>query len=134
MTAAQRNAAATTPTAPGSEPTDGRTPLVPRPDRTTAGLRSALSRLAPHQLPDMERQMEEALNLAARSGTLAPLTQFLDSWAVTVEITRVPETAARLREAEYTVRTAPGDAPAWRTAMNEIRDLRAAAWDAIAAR
>ncbi|MGW7416400.1 DUF6247 family protein [Streptomyces sp. NPDC054863] len=131
---AQRNAAATTPAAPGSEPADGRTPLAPRPDRTTAGLRSALVRLAPHQLPDMERQMEEALNLAARSGTLAPLTQFLDSWAVTVEIIRVPETAARLREAEYTVRTAPGDAPSWRTAMNEIRDLRAAAWNALAAR
>ncbi|WP_433547074.1 DUF6247 family protein [Streptomyces sp. CA-294286] len=130
---AQRNAAATTPSVTGSEPDDGRTPLLPRPDRTTAGLRAALARLAPQQLPEMERQMDEALSLAARTGTLAPLTRFLDGWAVTVEIIRFPRAAARLREAEHTARSVRQDDPAWRTAMDEIRDLQTKARKALAA-
>lgn len=106
-------------------------PLLPRPDRSTAGLRAAVARLTPHQLPEMERQMEEALSLAARTGSLAPLTQFLERWAVTVEIARIPSTAARLREAEYTVRSANQAGSAWREAMEEISAIRREAWAAL---
>jgi hypothetical protein len=77
--------------------------------------------------------MEEALSLAARTGSLAPLTQLLETWAVTVEIARTPATAARLREAQHTARSVRQDDPAWRTAMDEIRDLHTAAREALAA-
>ena len=120
MTAAQR--AADTATAE---------PLLPRPERSTAGLRKAVARLTPHHLPEMERQMDEALSLAARTGSLAPLTQFLEAWAVAVEIARIPSAANRLREAEYIVRSVRQDDPAWRTAMDEIGRLNTAARKAL---
>lgn len=115
-----------------STPVDATAPLLARPDRTTASLRAAVARLVPQQLPEMERQLEEALSQAARTGGLAPLTSFLDSWAVTVEIARTPATAARLREAEYAVRAAGPGSAEWRTAMDEIRAVQEGAREALA--
>ncbi|MFI5807185.1 hypothetical protein [Streptomyces sp. NPDC051561] len=115
-------------------PSPASQPLLPRPDRTTAALRSAVARLMPAKLPEMEHQTEEALSLAARTGTLAPLTSFLESWAVTVEIARIPAAAEQLRAAEYKVRAVRPDDPAWRTAMDEIGQLHATARDALATR
>ncbi|MDW8810496.1 hypothetical protein P1P68_38285 [Streptomyces scabiei] len=103
------------------------TPVVPRPQRTPPALRAALARVAPHRLHEMERQKDEAITLAARTGSLGPITRFLESWAVTVEIARHPATAARLYTAEHTARTVDHDDPAWREAMHEIRDLHATA-------
>jgi hypothetical protein len=108
-------------------------PLIPRPDRTTAALRTAVARLMPAQLPEMERQMEEALSLAARTGTLAPLTAFLDSWAVAMEIARIPASAERLRDAEYAVRSAGPGSAEWRSAMEEIGAVQGEARRALAA-
>ncbi|MGW1669370.1 DUF6247 family protein [Streptomyces sp. NPDC002324] len=101
--------------------------VAARPERTPGALRAALERVAPHRLGEMERQKDEAITLAARSGSLGPITRFLETWAVTVEIARIPATAARLRTAEHTARTVDHDDPAWREAMDEIRDLHAEA-------
>ncbi|MFF0740894.1 hypothetical protein ACFYVL_10875 [Streptomyces sp. NPDC004111] len=124
-------AAATAEQTTGERPGSAAVPLLPRPDRSTAGLRGAVALLTPHQLPELERQMEESLSLSARTGSLAPLTQFLDAWAVTVEIARIPSAASRLREAEYTARAVRPDDPAWRTAMQEIQDLHDAARESL---
>ncbi|MFF6781293.1 DUF6247 family protein [Streptomyces sp. NPDC012510] len=105
--------------------------VVPRPERTPPALRGALERVAPHRLAEMERQKDEAITLAARSGSLAPITRFLETWAVAVEIARVPASAARLHAAEHTARTADHDDPAWREAMDEIRDLHRAALESL---
>ncbi|MBA4864887.1 hypothetical protein H1V43_26760 [Streptomyces sp. PSKA54] len=98
-------------------------PLIPRPERTPAALRVALAQVAPHRLAEMERQKDEAIALAARTGSLGPIVQFLETWAVVVEIARVPAMAARLRAAEYTAQSVDRDDPAWRTAMDEIHAL-----------
>lgn len=107
-------------------------PTAPRPERTPAALRVALAQVAPHRLGEMERQKDEAVALAAQTGALGPITQFLEAWAVTIEIARMPAPAARLRAAEYTAQTTERDEPAWRAAMNEIRDLHIAAGKALA--
>ncbi|WP_406456234.1 hypothetical protein OH768_22325 [Streptomyces sp. NBC_01622] len=106
-------------------------PLIPRPERTPAALRVALAQVAPHRLPDMERQKDEAIALAARAGSLGPITQFLETWAEAIEIARIPPAAARLRSAEYTAQSVDRDNPAWRDAMNEIHTLHARARESL---
>ncbi|MFF2505095.1 hypothetical protein ACFVTY_17185 [Streptomyces sp. NPDC058067] len=106
-------------------------PLIPRPERTPAALRVALAQVAPHRLADMERQKDEAIALAASAGSLGPIVQFLETWAVAVEIARQPSAAARLRAAEYTAQTSDREAPVWRIAMDEIHTLHAAARDSL---
>ncbi|BBC34105.1 hypothetical protein SGFS_053990 [Streptomyces graminofaciens] len=106
-------------------------PLTPRPERTPAALRMALAQVAPHRLAEMERQKDEAITLAARARSLGPITQFLETWAVAIEIARIPCSAARLRAAEYTARTVDHDHPAWRGAMDEIRDLHTTARESL---
>ncbi|MFF7391717.1 DUF6247 family protein [Streptomyces scabiei] len=106
-------------------------PLVARPESTPPALRAALEQVAPHRLAEMDRQKDEAITLATRTRSLAPLARFLDSWAVAIEIARFPASASRLRTAEHTARTvAPGD-PAWREAMEEIRALHTAARESL---
>ncbi|MFD9138350.1 DUF6247 family protein [Streptomyces bottropensis] len=105
--------------------------VAARPERTPGALRAALERVAPHRLGEMERQKDEAITLAARTGSLGPITRFLETWAVTVEIARIPATAARLRTAEHAARTVGHDDPAWREAMDEIRDLHAEALESL---
>ena len=109
-------------TAQHIEPPGG--PLVPRPERTPAALRVALAQVAPHRLSEMERQKDEAIALAAQTGSLGPITQFLETWAAAIEIARIPSTAARLRAAEYTAQSVDRDNPAWRDAMDEIHSLQ----------
>ena len=106
-------------------------PLIPRPERTPAALRVALAQVAPHRLGDMERQKDEAIALAARTDSLGPITQFLETWAVAIEIARIPAAAAQLRTAEYTAQTADRHDPVWRSAMDEIRHLHSTARDSV---
>jgi hypothetical protein len=105
--------------------------IAPRPERAPPALRAALEQVAPHRLGEMERQKDEAITLAARTGSLGPITRFLETWAVAVEIARIPAAAARLRTAEHTARTVDHDDPAWREAMDEIRDLHSAALESL---
>jgi hypothetical protein len=106
-------------------------PLIPRPERTPGALRVALAQVAPHRLAEMERQKDEAISLAARTGSLGPIMQFLETWAVAVEIARIPSSAARLRTAEYTAQTVDQGDPAWRGAMDEIRTLHSSAGESL---
>lgn len=114
--------------APHFEPGE---PLIPKPERTPGALRVALAHVAPHRLAEMERQKDEAIALAAESGSLGPITQFLETWAVAIEIARVPATAARLRAAEYTAQSVDRSDPAWRDAMDEIHALHSAARESL---
>ncbi|MFF2125727.1 hypothetical protein ACFVW1_10035 [Streptomyces olivochromogenes] len=107
-------------------------PLVPRPERTPAALRVALAQVAPHRLADMERQKDEAIALAAQTGSLGPITQFLETWAVAVEIARTPASAARLRAAEYTAQSVDRGDAAWRDAMDELHAVHAWAQESLA--
>jgi hypothetical protein len=107
-------------------------PLIARPERTPAALRTALAQVAPHRLPEMERQKDEVIDLAARSGQLAPIIQFLDAWAAVVEIARLPAAAARLRAAEHAVQNLDRHDPSWQEAMADIRSLQSAARQAVA--
>ncbi|WP_274559723.1 hypothetical protein [Streptomyces spiramyceticus] len=102
-------------------------PLIPRPQRTPAALRVALAQVAPHRLAEMEREKDEVIALAAQTESLGPITQFLETWAITVEIARFPVSAARLRTAEYTAQVLDKNDPAWREAMAEIRAVYASA-------
>lgn len=106
-------------------------PLIPRPERAPAVLRVALAQVAPHRLAEMERQKDEAIALAARTAGLGPIVQFLETWAVVVEIARNPVTVARLRAAEYTAQTVDRADPAWRSAMDEIRILHTNARESL---
>jgi hypothetical protein len=75
----------------------------------------------------MERQKDEAIALVARTRNRGPITQFLETWAVAVEIARIPSTAAGLRAAEHTVQTLDQGDPVWRGAMDELRNLHSSA-------
>jgi hypothetical protein len=80
----------------------------------------------------MEQQKDAAIALAAEAGSLGPITQFLESWAVAVEIARLPVAAARLHYAEYAVQNLDRDDPARRAAMDEIRNLHTSARESLA--
>ncbi|MFE4332203.1 hypothetical protein ACFRQM_23110 [Streptomyces sp. NPDC056831] len=106
-------------------------PLIPRPQRTPAALRVAIAQVAPHRLGELEQQKDEAIALAAQTGSLGPILQFLESWAVTVEIARFPSLAARLHSAEYTVQTLDKGDPSWRKAMDVVHGLHASARESL---
>jgi hypothetical protein len=105
-----------------SEPT---TPLpggerLPRPERTPDALRVALARVAPHRLPEMERQKNEAFQLAAQTAHLGPIQGWLTVWAGEVEIERRPDLNARRHAAEQTLQTLQRHDPAWQAARAEL--------------
>ena len=106
-------------------------PTIPRPERTPSALRVALARVAPHRLAEMEQQKDEAIALAAQAGSLSPITQFLEEWAVVVEIARCPATAARLVAAERAVQSLDRDDPLWHQALADLRSIMAKARAAV---
>ncbi|MEU9197623.1 hypothetical protein [Streptomyces hundungensis] len=112
--------------------TDPGGPLIPRPERAPAALRIALAQVAPHRLTEMEEQKDEAISLAARTDSLGPIVQFLESWAVVIEIARFPAVAARLRSAEYAAQVLGREDPAWQAAMEEIRTVYLRARESLA--
>jgi len=93
---------------------------LPRPERTPDALRVALARVAPHRLPEMERQKNEAFQLAAQSAHLGPIQGWLTVWAGEVEVERRPDLLTRRRAAEQTLQTLERHDPAWRAARAEI--------------
>ncbi|UQI43879.1 hypothetical protein M1P56_05670 [Streptomyces sp. HU2014] len=93
---------------------------ISRPERTPDALRTALARLAPHRLADMERQKDEAFQLAAQSNSLGPIRGWLTIWAAEVEVERRPDLLERRRAAERAVQTCDRDDPAWLAATEEL--------------
>ncbi|QLE71892.1 hypothetical protein FGW37_10000 [Streptomyces rectiverticillatus] len=94
---------------------------MPRPERTPDALRLALARIAPHRLAEMERQKNEAFQLAAQNNSLGPIHGWMTIWAGEVEIERRPDLLARRRAAELTVQSLDRDDPAWLAAMDELQ-------------
>ncbi|MEU2870298.1 hypothetical protein ABZ769_14005 [Streptomyces olivoreticuli] len=102
-----------------AEPTAG-DEVMTRPERTPDALRMALARLAPHRLAEMERQKNEAFQIAAQSNSLGPIRGWLTIWAGEVEVERRPGLLARRRAAERLAQNLDRDDPEWRAAMNEL--------------
>ncbi|MEF3118856.1 hypothetical protein [Streptomyces chrestomyceticus] len=93
---------------------------APRPDRSPDALRLALARLAPHRLPEMEQQKNEAFELAAKSESLGPIRGWLTVWAGEIEIERRPDLLSRRRAAEHSLQTLDHDDPGWGAARDEL--------------
>jgi hypothetical protein len=108
--------------------------LIPRPEKTPDALRIALARIAPHRLPEMERQKNKAFALAAEHNTLGPIHGWLSIWAREVEIERRPDLSARRRNAEAAVQnTNNKEDPAFRPAMDELHAVETEAVQAVSA-
>ncbi|MEU0074700.1 hypothetical protein ABZ027_34970 [Streptomyces sp. NPDC006332] len=111
---------------------DHGTELVPRPERTPGAVRVALALIAPHRLDEMEKHKEEALAAALRTGKIGHLQHWLTHWAAQVEIERRPDLSARRSRALATIHgTVSKDAPAFLSAMGELRTVEDAATQAV---
>ncbi|WP_372346649.1 hypothetical protein [Streptomyces sp. KL116D] len=98
---------------------------MPRPERTPAGVRMALARIAPHRLSEMERHKEEALAAGLRSGNIQHLSSWLDWWMAEVEIERRTDLRMRRDKALAAVHESAGtDDPAYINAMAELRQIQ----------
>ncbi|GCD44845.1 hypothetical protein [Streptomyces paromomycinus] len=93
---------------------------APRPDRSPDALRLALTRLAPHRLAEMERQKNEAFELAAKTENLGPIRGWLTVWAGEIEVERRPDLLSRRRAAEHSLQTLDHDDAAWSAARDEL--------------
>ncbi|WP_110946144.1 hypothetical protein [Streptomyces avicenniae] len=100
--------------------------LIPRPERTITALKAALAVVAPDRLPEMQTEQAEAITRAIDSDTLDPLRGFLLRWTVVVEIERHPETATKLRRAEYLMQVAEDPVDSRRHALTAAEIIRAA--------
>ncbi|MFD8996779.1 hypothetical protein [Streptomyces abikoensis] len=109
---------------------DGDVPVIERPARTLAALRSALARVAPSMLPLLESERDEAFTLSAETQSVGPVNGFLLRWAMAVEIERHPGTARRLHRAEH-VATSATDDETLRAAAREVAEIKAAARQAV---
>jgi len=100
--------------------------LIPRPERTITALRAALAVVASDRLPEMQIEQAEAITGAIDSDTLDPIRGFLLRWAVVVEIERHPETAFKLRRAEYLMQVVEDPEDSRRHALTAAEIVRAA--------
>lgn len=100
--------------------------LIPRPGRTITALKAALAVVASDRLLEMQAEQAEAITKAPDSDTLDPLRGFLLRWAVVVEIERHPETAFKLRRAEYLMQVEEALDDSRRHALTAAEIIRAA--------
>jgi hypothetical protein len=100
--------------------------LIPRPERTITALKAALAVVASDRLLEMQAEQAEAITMAIDSDTLDPLRGFLLRWAVIVEIERHPETALKLRRAEYLMQVEEEPEDSRRHALTAAEIIRAA--------
>ncbi|KUO21943.1 DUF6247 family protein [Streptomyces dysideae] len=104
-----------------TQPDHGGQDLIPRPERTPEAIRTALARVAPHRLGDMERHKEQALATAIQDGKIGHLQAWLTHWHAQVEIERRPDLSARHHAALASVHGTTGkDDPAFRHGMIEL--------------
>ncbi|GGQ80585.1 hypothetical protein [Kitasatospora griseola] len=69
------------------------TELIPRPDRTPAALKAALTVVAPDRLAEMVEGRTGAMAEAITTGSVRPIRSFVAHWAAVLEIERLPVTA-----------------------------------------
>ncbi|UIX31199.1 hypothetical protein [Streptomyces sp. GQFP] len=117
-----------------TQPDHGMQDLIPRPERTPEAVRTALARIAPHRLDDMERHKEQALSTAIQDGRIGHLQAWLTHWHVQVEIERRPDLHTRHQAALTAVHGTndKGD-PAFRRNMNALAAIEAEAARAVSA-
>jgi hypothetical protein len=78
-------------------------PLIPAPEMTLTGLRSAVSVVAPSLLPEFFEEMQQAFIRAGEEDSVIPIRMFYHRWGVTVAIERKPSVAQRLHAAELAI-------------------------------
>ncbi|MEV6672917.1 hypothetical protein [Streptomyces sp. NPDC051162] len=101
--------------------------LIPRPEKTFPALRAALAQVAPARLAEMAAERDTVFTMATQTDSFGPIAMFRLKWAVVIEIARLPDVARRLRAAERVAQTLDREDPAWRVAMNDIREILDAA-------
>ncbi|MFI1255660.1 hypothetical protein ACH4U6_18040 [Streptomyces netropsis] len=97
--------------------------LIPRPEKTFPALRAALAQVAPSRLAEMTTERDTVFTMATQSNSFGPIAMFQLKWATVIEIERFPDVARRLRAAEYAAQTLDREDPAWRAAMDDIRQI-----------
>ncbi|MDI2124585.1 hypothetical protein [Yinghuangia seranimata] len=95
-------------------------PIIPRPERTVGALRVALAQVAPYRIAEFEALKDEAFDLAAAQGSVAPVRMFLLAWSRDIEIARQPATAARYRDAVHAAQVLDKADPGWLAAMDDV--------------
>jgi hypothetical protein len=105
-------------------------PLIPLPEMTLAGLRRAVSIVAPSLLPQFFEEMQQAFSRAGDEDSVVPIRMFYRRWGVTVAIERKPSVASRLHAAELAV--ADSDAEVRARAIREVGDIVRAAHREVA--
>ncbi|GAA1401092.1 hypothetical protein GCM10009639_42910 [Kitasatospora putterlickiae] len=84
-----------------SQPVPDRTELIPRPEKNPAALKAALAVVAADRLPEMVNGQTLAMAEAIDAASVQPIRAFVDHWAATIEIERVPERAEAYHRANY---------------------------------
>ncbi|CAM5638268.1 MULTISPECIES: hypothetical protein [Streptomyces] len=97
--------------------------LVPRPDLAFPSLRAALARVAPARLPEMLADRDVQFTRATESGSFEPIKGFQLKWATVIEMKRRRDLDQRMEAAQHIIHTLDRDAPEWRAAMDEVRDV-----------
>ncbi|MFK8847764.1 hypothetical protein [Streptomyces sp. Ac-502] len=97
--------------------------LVPRPDLSFPSLRTALSRVAPAQVPEMLADRDVQFTRATEAGSFEPIKGFQLKWATVIEVKRRRDLDQRMEAAQHLVHTLDRDDPKWRAAMDEVRDV-----------
>ncbi|MFD0266148.1 hypothetical protein ACFVGY_06055 [Streptomyces sp. NPDC127106] len=80
-----------------------RMPDVPQPPVQAEAIRAVLAHIAPHLLPDFDRDRAASTERARTEVSAIPLRAFTEAWAVEVAIVRHPETAERLHDLQVRV-------------------------------
>lgn len=101
--------------------------LIPRPEKTFPALRAALAQVAPSRLAEMTSERDTVFTMATQSNSFGPIAMFQLKWATVIEVERFPGTARRLHAAERAAQSLDREDPAWRAAMDEIREIMDAA-------
>ncbi|MFF7023806.1 hypothetical protein D7231_19645 [Streptomyces klenkii] len=97
--------------------------LIPRPEKTFPALRAALAQVAPSRLAEMATERDTVFTMATQTNSLGPIAMFQLKWATVIEVERFPEVARRLHAAERAAQSLDRDDPAWRAAMDGIREI-----------
>ncbi|MEU2793221.1 hypothetical protein [Streptomyces sp. NPDC007100] len=88
-----------------------------------SNLHAALTRVAPARVPEMLTDWDAQRTRATESGSFEPIKGFHLKWATVIELTRRRGLAQRMEAAQRVIHTLDRDAPEWRAAMDEVREV-----------